>query len=100
MSSSGFVPVAIRMPASWDAANLTFQGCEVTGGTFANVYDDAGTEYTVTASSSRYILLNPAAFCGLQFMKVRSGTASVPVSQTAARSLVIVLRKLHRVEGI
>ena len=98
LDTNGFMPVAIKMPGTWSAANLTFQGCEVTGGTFCDVYDNAGTEYTVVAAASRYILLNPAAFASFQFIKVRSGTSGVAVAQGGARSVIMILRKLHRVE--
>jgi hypothetical protein len=95
-NTRGFVPVSIRMPATWTAANLTFAGSEITAGTFADMYDDAGTEYTVVAAASRKIVLNPAAFCSFQFMKIRSGTAGAAVAQGGARILVVELRKLDR----
>jgi hypothetical protein len=96
LNTLGAVPVAIKTPATWTTAALTFQGCEVSGGTYCDTYDDAGTEYNVAASTSRYILLNPAAFASFQFIKVRSGTTSVPVNQGGARTVIVVLRKLHR----
>ncbi len=99
LNTLGAVPVAIKTPATWTAANLTFVGCEVTAGTYCDVYDDAGTEYNVAASTSRWIVLNPPAFASFQFIKVRSGTTSVPVLQGGARTLIVALRKLHRGEG-
>lgn len=96
LNTLGFIPVAIKTPAAWTTAALTFLGCEVSGGTYCDVYDDAGTEYSVAASTSRYILLNPAAFASFQFIKVRSGTTGSPVNQGGARTVIVVLRKLHR----
>lgn len=81
---------AMQMPAAWDAANLTFQG-SFDGNTFANVYDEVGTEVTVVAAASRFIILDPAKFMGLQKLKVRSGTSGAAVNQTADRSLQLVL---------
>lgn len=80
--------VGIQMPAAWDAANLTFQG-SADGTTYFNVYDKAGTEYTVTAAASRYIILNRDDMLGIRYLIIRSGTAGVPVNQTAARTLVL-----------
>lgn len=99
LNTLGAVPVAIKTPGTWTAANLTFLGCEVTGGTYCDVYDDAGTEYNVAANTARWIILNPAAFASFQFIKIRSGTTGTPVNQGGARSVIVALRKLHRGEG-
>lgn len=83
---------AIIMPAAWTAANLTFQGSE-DDSTYNDLYDDAGTEYVVTAGASRYIVLDPLAFVGVDFVKIRSGTSATPVNQGAARVVRFVLRQ-------
>lgn len=82
--------VGIQMPAGWDAAAITFQG-SYDGATFANLYDKGGTEYSVTTAASRFVLLPAADFAGLRYIKARSGTAGVPVNQTAERALTLVL---------
>lgn len=87
--------IAIIMPASWTAANLTFQAAAGAGGTYNNVYDDAGTELTVTAAASRFISLNPRYYVGMTNIKVRSGTAGTPVAQEASRTLKLVLRSVE-----
>lgn len=84
-------PVQLQMPAAWDAANITFQ-CSYDNSTFTDLYDQYGTEYSVTAAASRSVILTPADFTGCRYMKVRSGTASVPVAQTAARSLILLMK--------
>jgi hypothetical protein len=81
---------AILMPAAWDAANLTFQFATESGGTFVDLYDDAGTEYLVVAAASRAIALHQAAFKNVPFLKIRSGTAALPVNQTDDRDLTLV----------
>lgn len=81
---------AIVVPAGWDAADITFQGA-VSGGTFFDVYDEDDAEVVVEAAASRYILLNPAKFIGLQRLKIRSGTTGAPVNQTDAVTLALVL---------
>ena len=84
---------AIHMPAAWDTANLTFQGSN-DNFTFDSVYNDAGTEFTITAVASRYIIVtttNTANLAGLMYIKVRSGTSGTPVTQTAARTLFLIV---------
>ena len=83
----------IVMPAAWTAANLTFQA-SADGTTYSNMYNSDGTELTVTASTSRYIYLDPAIFASVQFLKIRSGTAGTPVNQEAARTIGLVLRSV------
>lgn len=80
----------IQMPASWTAANLTFQ-VSYDGTTFANLYDEAGNEITVTAAASRVIAVDVGTFIGARYLKVRSGTAGTPVNQGADRALQLSL---------
>jgi hypothetical protein len=84
--------VAVIMPAEWTAANLTVQ--VVHAGREVNVYDDAGTEVTLTAAANRMILLNTLTkqLRGQQTIRLRSGTSGTPVNQAFARTLTLVLR--------
>lgn len=85
-------PTAIIMPASWTPASLTFQ-VSVDGTTFQDLYDEYGSEVTVTAAASRTIRLTAADWWGVGLsIKVRSGTSAAVVNQTAARALKIVCR--------
>lgn len=86
--------VAIKMPSTWTAANLTFQACDTPGGTFADVYDDAGAEVTVVAAASRVIVVDFLARClaPLRYIKVRSGTTGTPVTQAASRTLTLLVK--------
>lgn len=81
---------AIQMPATWTAANLTFQG-SYDGSTYADVYDETGNEVTVTAAASRFIILDPVKFMGLQKLKIRSGTTGSPVNQGGDRIVQLIL---------
>ena len=81
----------IQMPASWTAANLTFQ-VSVDGDTYQNVYDSSGSEFVVTAAAARYIPLNPADFIDGRWLKVRSGTSGTPVNQGAERVVQLTVR--------
>lgn len=84
--------VGIVMPATWTAANLTFQVSDDAGTTYNNLYDDLGTEVTVTAAASRYIALDPAVFAGINYLKVRSGTSGSAVNQGGDRTITLVTR--------
>lgn len=90
----GYNLLAIQMPAAWTTANLTFQASSATGGTFNDVYDDAGSEVTVTAAVSRVISLDSVALklAPMRYIKIRSGTTATPVAQGGARSLVILAK--------
>lgn len=80
----------IAMPAEWNAANLTFQ-TSVDGVTWNNLHDAAGSEYTITAAAGRSILVPLADMLSVRYLKIRSGTSALPVMQTAARSVDLVL---------
>lgn len=82
--------LCLQMPSAWTAANLTFQA-SLDGATYANVYGDDGTEYTVTADASRVIYLDPSKFAGMTHVKIRSGTSGAPVSQGGNREILLSL---------
>jgi hypothetical protein len=90
------VIVALQLPSGWDAAALTFQG-SYDGVTFGDIYDDGGTEVTIASGT---IVVNRTIvnagilekLAGVLFLKVRSGTAGVPVNQTADR-IIRVMQK-------
>ena len=82
---------AIIMPAAWTTADLTFQGSH-DGVTYYDIYDEYGSEVTVSAAASRHIVLMPALWSGTRFLKVRSGTTGTPVNQAAARTLNLIVR--------
>lgn len=81
----------ISMPAAWTAANLTFQVLSGDGVTYQNLFDNFGTEYSVTAAAGREILLPLVDFLSIASFKIRSGTAAVPVVQVAAATLIVTL---------
>lgn len=88
------VLVGIKLPSTWTAANLTIQAAdEDAESTFNNVYDQTGTEVTITASASRHVILEPAKFAGMKQIKLRSGTSGTPVNQAAGRTIVAYLAR-------
>lgn len=93
IETDGFFPARIIMPATWTAANLTFQ-TSADKSSYSDLYDEYGVEKTVVAAAGRAIALNPADWVGVQAMKIRSGTSGTPVSQASARTIRILL--IHR----
>jgi len=89
----GLTLVGISMPAAWTAAPLTFQASRY-GSTFIDVYDAAGVELQVAAAANRYIVLDPALWVGVWYLKLRSGTSAAPVAQAAARSPILIVKAL------
>jgi hypothetical protein len=91
----GFELMALEMPTAWTTANLTFKVARETGGTFYDLYDDAGNEVTVTVGgASRTITFDSTAlkFAPIEWLKIRSGTTATPVDQVTARTLYLILK--------
>ena len=87
----GTHPVALVMPAAWDAASITFQTSD-DGTTWSNLYDSS-SEYTISsAGASRRIILNPSDFASVTYLKIRSGTSGAAVNQTADRIIKVIAR--------
>lgn len=88
--------VGIQMPAGWDAAGITFAALtrQTAAGaaTFAKVQDAGGTEVLVTAPvADTYVALaDTVALYALGRIKVRSGIAATPVTQSADRNFFLV----------
>ena len=92
-----YVISCIVLPAAWDAAALTFLASATAGGTFAPVYDDAGTEVSIASANvvAGRVIVNKAILeqlAGLRFVKIRSGVSATPVNQTADRSFTVMLK--------
>ena len=86
----GFSVERIIMPAAWDAADLTFQFSDDGGTTFQNAYWDWGAEMVVSAAASITIEMSPFVRLNrIDQLKLRSGTAAVPVVTTADRTIVL-----------
>ena len=86
--------VGVIIPAAWDAAGLTFQATP-DDVTFSEMVDGAGNAISLTVAAGQFVLIDPAKWRGVTGIKVRSGTISVPVSQTANRSIILVTRTVY-----
>ncbi len=81
----------IALPAGWTAAAISFQS-SFDGSSWADLYDANG-EVTLAAAvvaANRAIVVDPAPFLGIRYLKIRSGTAATPVNQAAQRDLTLV----------
>lgn len=86
--------VAIKMSDDWTAAALTFQASSDNKQTWDNLYDQGGTEVSITVAADRYIVLDQdtaAKLTGIRHIRVRSGTAGTPVNQDAERVIDLVV---------
>ncbi len=88
-----YVPVAVIMPSAWTAADLTFQASD-DAGNFKDIYSAANAELAINVAASRFIPITPTNFQGTDRLKIRSGTAGVPVNQAAERVITVVCRKV------
>lgn len=88
----GMKLTAIQVPASWTAAVITFQAAKTLNGTYGDVRNSEGIEYSVTVvAGTDWIELDPIDFLGCKFFKLRSGTSAAPVAQAADRTIPVIL---------
>lgn len=83
--------VGLIVPAAWTAAGLSFQG-SIDGTNFFDIYDD-GVERQIASANvaiNRLLSLDLNDWLPVQWIKVRSGTAAVPVAQGALRNIVLI----------
>lgn len=87
LNLGGRVPTGLYMPATWTAADITF---ELSGGavTWFPVYLADGTQYTATVAASRFVSLTPEYFMGGKFIRLVSS-----VNQGADRTISLALSR-------
>jgi hypothetical protein len=83
-------PVRISMPATWTAANLTFQ-VSSDGTTFEDLFDANGQEIMVNVVPGTVVRLSAAWAVSPVWLKFRSGTRKAPVVQAADRIFSIAM---------
>lgn len=89
VDTRGMVLVGVRMPAAFTGTALTFVSGESFAGTYQDVYNSAGTALSATVAASRTVIFNPTDLAGLQFIKLKSGSA-----EGADRTITLILRAL------
>jgi hypothetical protein len=88
------VVVGIVMPATWTAADLTFQVSSDGGATFHELYTSAGTPVQYQSTAAVQFGVDGRLWGGIDQVKVRSGTAGVAVNQGADRAITLLLKLL------
>lgn len=79
--------VGLIIPAAFTGIAITLQAAESKDAALMlDVYDKAGTQYSVTVAVSRYITLSPLDLSPLKYLRLKSGSA-----EAADRTVVIVL---------
>jgi hypothetical protein len=81
--------VGLSIPATFEPATVTFQA-SYDGATFNNVYDSSGVEKTIAVGASRRVILSPADFYGVRYIKLRGGTAASPTVVAADRTVKLI----------
>lgn len=97
--------VAIEMPEAWaGGAVITFQSKanltenQINGSNVEdldNVYDDTGTEVSITVAANRIVVIGTAtkaAIGALRYLRIRSGTSASPVNQNPARDIKLIVK--------
>lgn len=89
-----FTIVGVYLPATFDGTTIRFQAAPVSGGTFIDVEDAAGANFTLTTSAaSKYVPVSNsglAILSGCRFIKVLTGstqTTTDTVLQLAVRAI-------------
>lgn len=83
-------PVAIALPTI-DSSKITFQG-SVDGTTFYDLYDATNAEVEEPTTTGQLYLDLPAAVRGVEYLKIRTGTSATAVSQSAERTIHVVIK--------
>jgi hypothetical protein len=94
----GHVALALVLPAALEAGAsvITFQGSNALAGTYQNICDGNGLEVSVTLPAT-YTSINLSLDTVLEklapfpFLKMRFGIAALPVVQTAARAITVLM---------
>jgi hypothetical protein len=88
INTNGGRVAVIEMPAAWTAAPITFKG-SYDGTNYFDLYDDSGDEVYIIANVTRRIHVDLSVLNQQKYIKVRSGTAVTPISQGAARTIMV-----------
>lgn len=85
---SGLTLVGIETPASISGTSMTFTGANSLGGTYTAIKDKAGSDYTLTITSSKRYILPPADTAGWEFIKLVSSTSET------SKTFTLICRQL------
>lgn len=91
VSVGGQLLVGLSMPASWTAANLTFQ-ISPDGVNWQEFYDGSGNEVIVQVAANLFVPLSLGMWKAVNMLTIRSGTVGSPVNQSAQAIINVVAR--------
>jgi hypothetical protein len=84
--------VGVILPANLgDATKITFE-VSYDGDTFADLYDSDGNEYVVTVAADRAVKIPLGDLMSAKAIKLRLGTAAIPVPAASDLTLLLSLR--------
>lgn len=90
INMKGMALVGIFTPAALTGTALTFEVSQTLAGTYVPLkVTTSGTALSYTVTTSSYYAIDPKDFAGVQFLKIKSGSA-----EGAARTLVVSLKGL------
>lgn len=87
---NGFALVGVKTPAALTGTAFTFEACDADGSNSVPLkVTTSGTALSYTVTTASYYAIDPAPFQGVQYLKIKSGTA-----EGAARTLIVSLKGL------
>ena len=81
------VIVGIQTPAALTSTAMTFKVSSDGENTYKDMYNDAGTQVSVTVAADRFIRFVPQDFAGVESLKLVMGTA-----EGADRDIIVTFR--------
>ena len=81
--------VGISTPNTLTPTTLTFQA-SYDNVTWNNVYESTGAEKTISVAASRRIVLSPADFYGIRYIKIRGGTSASPATVASDTTIRLI----------
>lgn len=86
--TSGMSLCGIQFPAAFTGTTVTFEACDTFAGTYLPLKSlIGGTALTYTIAQGTYQAIDPKDFAGVQFLKIKSGSA-----EGAARSIICSMK--------
>ncbi len=88
INCGGMTLVGIMLPAAFTGTALTFEVSSTLAGTYVALKSTtSGTALSYTVAQGTYCAIDPKDFHGVQFLKIKSGSA-----EGAARTLICSLK--------
>ena len=91
---AGYTMVSLKMPAAWTAADLSFEVCDESNGTFVDLYDETATQVKIASAQMATLAGKGVSLDTIltylapwRFFKLKSS-----VAQGADRVFAIVLK--------